>query len=400
MREIIIVILTLLYVSCQNVKDKTDFPRIDITRGIQKDENIFLSSISDKISYIPLETTSESLISSIKEIVFSDNYILVLDNLDKMLLFNHEGRFMRQIGKKGHGPFEYIYTSNAVFSENGEEVYLFDGASLKMIKYKTSTGEGVNEVRINRFIPRSFKLLNDTTLAFYCSAASFLSFGSFYHIFLLNTNFNIIDSLYYRYDLLSNNELGLRGWGITGIYKQNNKLYFWDSDTDTIYCLDKYRKVDASFVFSYDKFYMPLSIRHTQDFFRNSENYFFYDNVIETDNYFFIDGVYQGRYMKNILYDKIDNISCNVVFNYNIYDKGFHNDLDGGIPFWPKGKISDNIVYDVISPYELKRIINNDYFKTIPIKDKKKHTELISLISQSSLTDNPIIIIVRLFANE
>jgi hypothetical protein len=395
MRALIFCFCIIFLFGCEKRINTNEIIGYDITDGIEKDEHIFLSSIAEEISYIPLETNSECLITRIGGIVFTDHYILVSDDLNQLFLFNHEGKFLRQIGKKGHGPFEYVHTSDALFSENGEEIFLFDGATLKLIKFNSSTGKGIKEVRINRFVPRNFKLLNDTILAFYCSAASFPFFGSYYHVFLMNTNLEIIDSLFHSPELLTE-DLGLRNWGLTGSYKRDDKLFFWDSDSDTIYSLDQERRLAGIFELKYDKYKMPASIIQKQDFEKNSGNYFFYDGINETDNYFFIDGIYQGRYMKSILYNKISNQSSNVVFNYDIHDRGFHNDLDGGIPFWPRGVIGNNKVYDVVSPYKLKSLMSNDYFKTIPVKYEEKQNELLSLIENSDPNDNPLIIFVKL----
>jgi len=60
-----------------------------------------------------------------------------------------------------------------------------------------------------------------------------------------------------------------------------------------------------------------------------------YITSMKNSNFIFIDTRFEV-YRKCIIYSKKYTSCYNVVFNYEIYDNGFHNDLDGGIPSCPK----------------------------------------------------------------
>ena len=81
-----------------------------------KDVKIFdYNSIVEEINYVALETTDESLIGNIEKIILYDKNIIIFDRqTNKILLFSHDGSFIRQIGQRGQGPDEYN-TFNEIF---------------------------------------------------------------------------------------------------------------------------------------------------------------------------------------------------------------------------------------------------------------------------------------------
>jgi hypothetical protein len=115
---------------------------------------------------------------------------------------------------------------------------------------------------------------------------------------------------------------------------------------------------------------------------------------METDKFFFIEGIFGRRYARNILYDKITKKSRDIIFNLDLQDTGFHNDIDGSIPFWPKGYVSQNILYDYISPFELKKLMDDPYYRTIAFRDKAKNETIRNYLASAKITDNPIIFLV------
>jgi hypothetical protein len=73
----------------------------------------------------------------------------------------------------------------------------------------------------------------------------------------------------------------------------------------------------------------------------------------------------------------------------------FNNDIDGGLPFWPDGIISEDKVFSLIYAYDLKKHINEQ--KNRIGKSNTIHNEKIQkLINNANLIDNPIIMIVTL----
>ena len=103
-----IVILLLCYLtSCFN-ENGGQANIIKIGDNINDFRPLKISEISNSIEYVKLETKNECLIEQIKYLDISDKYIIIHD-WNKCLLFSRSGKFLKQIGKKGRGPGEYIH---------------------------------------------------------------------------------------------------------------------------------------------------------------------------------------------------------------------------------------------------------------------------------------------------
>lgn len=106
--------------------------------------NLNVSSFADKVICIPLETSSKSYIDNIEQIWLNDSIILI-NTKSKLLKFERNGRFVKQIGKNGSGPGEYgmifnfnVINDTIVFSSTGKR---------SLIKY-TLNGKFCGEVQI------------------------------------------------------------------------------------------------------------------------------------------------------------------------------------------------------------------------------------------------------------
>jgi hypothetical protein len=93
--------------------------RGDINNSLQID------SIFRDIKTIPLETKSACLVSYINKVMFYEDKIFILDDKQKLLVFNINGKFLYQIGKIGRGPGENTQQKDFDIDKNGN-IYLLD----------------------------------------------------------------------------------------------------------------------------------------------------------------------------------------------------------------------------------------------------------------------------------
>jgi hypothetical protein len=97
--------------------------------------------------------------------------------------------------------------------------------------------------------------------------------------------------------------------------------------------------------------------------------------------------------MKYIIYNK----STKVVIN--VFEKTINlvNNIDGGLPFWPDGQLSDGRLYMLMDVGDLKnhieagKIISTRLKVPYIISDNLKN-----IVSLSKLNDNPILMIITL----
>jgi hypothetical protein len=98
----------------------------------------------------------------------------------------------------------------------------------------------------------------------------------------------------------------------------------------------------------------------------------------------------------NLWWDLSDSIS-NCVFEKSsasftiLKDNGFVNDIDGGLPFWPKKLINENLMLDYVDAFDLIKDSKNMNKNDI----KEEASQLNGVVKQLSETSNPVLIILR-----
>lgn len=115
--------------SVDNVKDLSPTLQIDLS---QSEYNIVADSIFEAAKYIPLETTDNSLISTIDKIIIYDNTFYILDKKQKsIILFNNQGKYINKLNNIGRGPNEYLSLED--FFIDNDTIYIFSSVSQKII---------------------------------------------------------------------------------------------------------------------------------------------------------------------------------------------------------------------------------------------------------------------------
>jgi len=182
--------LSILFFSCNNKKEKNHLEEqlIRIPLSCAKDQVLNLSEFADSIDVIPLETKDECLIGWIPRIIATDDRYYISSAIGykhrKLLVFDKQGRFIRQIGKEGQGPKEYIELKDfSVFNDSIikiTEVYNMisydkDGNFIRKVKQK-ETPLAMLSLKGKTFVP-TFRptLCNDKLLAVLDSEDKFVS---------------------------------------------------------------------------------------------------------------------------------------------------------------------------------------------------------------------------------
>ena len=94
-----------------------------------------LSEITGEIKKISLELTDESLIGIINRIIFKDDQLIIFEGkTDKVMLFDLQGKYIRQIGSKGQGPDEYSQIIDIAYDDI-ERIVFIVSTSRKILCY-------------------------------------------------------------------------------------------------------------------------------------------------------------------------------------------------------------------------------------------------------------------------
>ncbi|OFX81776.1 MAG: hypothetical protein A2X20_01885 [Bacteroidetes bacterium GWE2_40_15] len=103
MRKLYILMFFLGIVSC-NIKEGSSSISVDLDQS----DKVSIFDLADSISIVQLETTNESLIKYISNVIPYKNRFYVFDKLSQVVLcFSSNGQFLFKINKKGRGPEEY-----------------------------------------------------------------------------------------------------------------------------------------------------------------------------------------------------------------------------------------------------------------------------------------------------
>ena len=99
---------------------------IDIENSLQNPQELLLTDLGEKITYIPLETLDESLVKleSQSNLIVTDEYIFVGEPNRALLCFDRStGKYLRNIGSVGQGPKEYYGSTDALVDANAKRIY-------------------------------------------------------------------------------------------------------------------------------------------------------------------------------------------------------------------------------------------------------------------------------------
>lgn len=86
--------------------------------------------------FVALETNDNSLISFISKILFHEDFIAIVDkNTHKICIFDHNGKHIKTISRRGRGPQEYISMSDVSIDVDNNRFVIYDDRGQKFLFY-------------------------------------------------------------------------------------------------------------------------------------------------------------------------------------------------------------------------------------------------------------------------
>lgn len=400
-------LLILFINSCkEESKIKEKSTTIDITKSFEKESKINLSTIAQEIEYVQLESSKTGLLDRIrvvgKDIQFFNDYILIKDVQSNLLLFDVLGNFITKIGQLGNGPGEYTRIDELIALPDKNLISVYSAGQQKVLIYNLEGGFEYS-FKID-FWPLGISYFNNSLVFF--NTIGRRSLTDYFALSLIDTEGKLIKRLHYKEKekkFEKSNELELKTIRLNS-FILNDTLRFWEGDygRDVIWSLTKEKKIvpynsilyDDENLWTLDMYSKSKKIGFEEMIkFSNIEDY------LESTMYQFFRIAYKkDNKMHNILYNKKTKESHWVRYK-NENRKGgnskFFNDLDGGMPFWPQGKVSDNKIFMILYGYELKDYLSK-HVNNMKFKNNKTRESLLKLAENSKISDNPILMIVTL----
>jgi hypothetical protein len=145
----------------------SELPVIDIQAALSHEKPLKISELVKRIEYIRLETKPECLLGY-GQAVMAGNFFYVKNKRPAgLFVFNSEGRFQRQISRRGKGPGEY--TDFAYFDVSPDNRYLAIGGWVSVVLFYSTSGDFLHEVDASNQFFSGFRFLNSNQLVTYAA---------------------------------------------------------------------------------------------------------------------------------------------------------------------------------------------------------------------------------------
>lgn len=394
MKKIILLILVASLYSCLSKNSLNDKNLRAFTKSnkdlqelkIANNENIInLDSVFDQnIWYLKLETNPNCLIGKIDKVLFSENYIYVVDKeISKdIFIYSYNGKFIRKISAGQKQKDRFVQIQDVILNSKNKQVLLLDVFSQKIFCYAYN-GDFINTIPMI-FNFHSFACLDSNQAIFNIKRGDNNNLPKIDAFQLVSASFN--GQLYSKgfFNKLKSSS----GWTTNcQLWKFDQSIYYNPPFCDTIYRITK------------DTIYSEISLN------------FYGQNIPESDK----------KNWNRVEFDEIRNkygffngdficlndfIYLNVIFpkrNMNVfYSKKTGHLLSGSsnssknpflsLFFKPIARYKDNTLVMQISGYELNKLKswqNLEGWKEINVKYRNEFSRL---CQSSNEDDNPTLL--------
>jgi len=396
--------------SCQYTKNSGPKPEIDMSpqvltmiefeRDFNNKRELRLSEIADDIEYIKLEATPRSYIGERTNIWHIDqNYIFVVSN-DRLLQFNRKGKFIREIGKYGKGPGEHLGIRGFDLDAKKETLYVVSNFTATVLQYDLQTGKFLGDFAIDRrfgdsMIRRSFQNIGRDSFAVLSEIGC--QFQPDYNILeIIDQNGIVLSEISTSlYSTLSNKSVRRIACTFNQLWSFSWQVRLFEGHNDTIYNLNG-SQLSPAFILKLGHFKGSLEYM-TSQYILNIEKYVQVFNFFETFNYLFFCYIQDGVFSNLMLFDKMTGTTFRLTSPEGD-TPSIVNDLDGGLSFYP-GFSFHNVFQEwvtIYSPSDLKERLTSKHFKKYASVDPVKEAQLQKFVTDLSIEDNPVVVIVRL----
>ena len=349
--------------------NKSSLIVFDLEKAFSRQSEVPLGKFLNSINYVTLETNPHSIIGRFAHFELTDEYIIVRDNSipKQILLFDRKtGKFIKSIGKYGRGPNEYSRFSYipydpdkrvlyAVNSLRQLLVYNLSDSDVEIIKTPDLVGSG--EIIQLKKQEMSFDIMMDDKIF----VGYFINpLGMEKNVLALFTKDEVL-KIFPNYQALKTMSHGVGGLMNDNhtIYRQDNKIYFLEVFSDTLFQLTRDSLIPR-YYFKMGKFNVTWQINATMDH-KLGMDYFYMLGIDESTKYLFINTLFKGtQYLGYV--DKLNNTVTFCKLNSSGVS-AFKDDISGLLDVRPVDITEKKEMVYIIKPLDLIK-----WFKENPEK--------------------------------
>lgn len=350
---------------------------IDIERNIDNVKELPVSLIANEIEYVPLETIKNFLLKKIDKLSFTDSFIFVSD-FNKLLQFNRKGKFIRQIGKSGKGPGEYLYVMAFSINEQKSRIYIRDYTS-EMDVFDFN-GKYIESFPVNHPIFPILCFDNDKIAGSIPNGPKSAD-PIEYNLVIYSDNGAVLKE--FKNHQKRNSKQGV-AFTVYPLYVFDGKLRYKDYGSDTSFTV-RGDSLEPYAIFNLGQMKMELdpdySKGNPKQLMEELKKKVWISNIKENSKYLFVNFNY--GLTDSTLFCAYEKQTSQIV---SLKGNGFKS--SDNLFFWPRYIYQDSIMVDYMEA--------SDLMEKLSSTDKKSsNPELSQLASRIKEEDNPILIIAK-----
>lgn len=403
---------------------------IDLFEAIDNPvKQMLLSDVAEDIEIIPLETTSESALDLIRNLISFNKGFIVYTRKNRCVFFDKSGKIQRIYHVVGQGPEEVIYPQGAGYDERTKSLEIYGFATNTISSYGLD-GTFRNKIRVYRDMTAIVANSDAREERVYRNVDGyhvmrrFLPAGSLDNPWqiLIRDSANkkiaeIIDpiALKYKDKSITNEEFGninyMSDWfertPVLSLYKGTRSIMF--DGNDTIYSLASTKeRLYRKYLLLTGSENVPIEEMHKMDLSEGYLNkYIHTKDIIESKDYLYLvsenkNNSYLIRFDKNTgktssIHEKGENKKTELggFMRRKVKTPEFTDDLAGGCSFFPD-HTNDNEWIGVIPADRLLTEIDIDELEQKEVKLPHRKLQLIKVLKNLKEDDNPVLMIVKL----
>jgi hypothetical protein len=403
----------MIFLLCLSFSIRAQVPDIDMERAFNQKSQLLLSDFIERIEYVILETKGHPTGGGLK--VYTSGSYLVCIAWYQIYLFDRQtGKFVREIGKFGKGPGEYLSagyfdsnTQHVITMGNGRDFNEYDlnGKMIRSIlrprkEIVTKAADGIfsDDWVLNR---KAF--LDKNTVVYYNENIS----GNAKDRMIIADDKGKVLKIFANPNSFVRSNMAFTLGQYDYLYHYDGNTLFFENCVDTIYRVTG-KALIPHYHLKMGKYKPPYGMKSSLIVSTNDPNplrnqYFMLDNIGESDHFLFFNILYQkdptgpvpwsqcsffGYSDKKSGQTKIANID-------GMYRKRIVNDIDNfsaiRLDSWTVNEHNEMITY-----IEAGDVL--DWFENNPEKADLLPAHLQKL-SKLKPEDNPVIVIAKLKPN-
>lgn len=382
--------------SNQGTKSASSLEKIiDLEKAIENPiEPLNLSDFVEDIEYIRPEYPA-SLVDMIFDVALNENYLL-LQVRERLLCYSRDGKFLREIGKNGQGPKEYLGIRAS--SLHDSLVAIHSNWTRKILWYNTD-GEYLKETPVADGILNIDVLNNDRIVIHHFPHTTPIDDPNLCIV-------GIIDSKGDTIQLKKSKPYYSKGQTLQqSIWKYNDMVRVLSCINDTVYSVSK-DEILPTYVVNFGKYKVSqefFSDMHSspseksekgRKFIRHLSFSEMFDKILIT--FIYDKKNWYGVHSKQSGETSVWSVKPDSINKYGfLKGGGWVNDVDGGYSVTYLKSNSDGYFIRIVPPDELKaRFLENK--ERIEVKYPEKQKKLEQLVNSLDDDENPVIVVYKL----